>query len=164
MPDTDMLTAVAEISVAFAGFGGLIAIFVGRGVGGLSLDDFPQFWFIIELSLLNLFASLVPLVIAQVDPQRLWFWSSLVFVCLLFGYGIRVVRERYGTAADQRLPVAYVALVFGISGAVVLALMVNASGLVSEPQAWPFLVGLYWLLLGIAANYLRFLRILASRV
>jgi hypothetical protein len=162
MDNTELLTAIAEISVAFAGFGGLIAIFVGRRPGALSLDDYPQFWFVIELSLLNLFAALLPLILFQIFAERPWAWSSLAFAFLAAGYGVRVISERRATPAEDRLPIPYVSVIYGVGATIVALLLANASGWWWETSAWPYLVMLIWVLAGIAANYLRFLRILAA--
>ena len=113
---------------------------------------------------LTVFAALTPLLLAElVAPESLWCWSSLLLALVLAGYGFRVVRERFSTPADRRLPTAYVTFIYAVGAAAVLALLANASGLLLRAQAGPYLVTLLWLLLGVAANFLRFLRVLASR-
>jgi|SRR4026209_2539637 hypothetical protein len=60
MSGDDVLLTIAELSVAFAGFSGVVAVFGQRAAGRWSDEDFVRLLFLISSSLVVVFLALLP--------------------------------------------------------------------------------------------------------
>jgi hypothetical protein len=161
-----LLTTIAEISVAFAGFSGLIAIFSSTSGHGPQLAAFPQFWFMIEVSLATLFFSLLPLLLGEVGvpPRSVWAISSLALAPCLALYWLRVLRPHPELPAERRPPPALWISFAIASSALFVALLLNGLGILIDRQSWPFLVALMLMLGGTATSFFFLLWHLRSSV
>ncbi len=81
----DVLLSVAEISVAFAGFAGIITAVAGRSDGGWDPGNLTRFRLMITSSLSATVMSLMPYVFLLNSDQIDWNWSvGLLGVFMLF--------------------------------------------------------------------------------
>jgi len=81
----DVLLSVAEISVAFAGFAGIITAVVGRSDGGWDPGNLTRFRLMITSSLSATVMSLMPYVFLLNSDQIDWNWSvGILGVFMLF--------------------------------------------------------------------------------
>ena len=81
----DVLLSVAEISVAFAGFAGIITAVAGRSDGGWDPGNLTRFRLMITSSLSATVMSLMPYVFLLNSDQVNWNWSvGLLGVFMLF--------------------------------------------------------------------------------
>ena len=82
--DLDVLLSVAEISVAFAGFAGIITAVTGRTGGGWDPGNLTRFRLMIYSSLSAVVACLIPYVFLLNSEQVDWGWSiALLGIFLL---------------------------------------------------------------------------------
>jgi hypothetical protein len=78
--DTDLLYAIAEVAVAFAGFSGIAVVLRRSAPGGLSPHARRTLWYLVIDCLVVLFAAFLPVVLQQfgVGVARLWAVSNAV--------------------------------------------------------------------------------------
>ena len=80
----DVLLSVAEISVAFAGFAGIITAVVGRSEGGWDPGNLTRFRLMISSSLSATVMSLIPYVFLLNSDEIDWNWSVGILGVFLF--------------------------------------------------------------------------------
>ncbi len=145
------LEVIAEISIAFTGFAGI----VGALAGGRLRPDQPHvwlpFWAMIEVGLGTLFAALFPLLPYHLGlpDQQVWSASSGLLVILIACHLVfmsprflRALRDpSYVRLPATRIP-ARLALVIAF-----VSQLLNAIGIGLPQSAGGFLIGLYSLLL-----------------
>ena len=137
MKAAEALSALAEVSVAFAGFSGIVAAFRRHNPGEWSPLDRFRFRFMVEFSLATLALSLVPFFLSELGlpESRVWSLSSLILGGGALLYLIRSV-VRLHPLLLAREPVsrglASVSVAVGI-GITVSAFM-NAAGFFSQPS------------------------------
>jgi len=81
MAEESLLLTIAEVSIGFAGFAGIVALLGRRAGGTWSTADRLRFNSLVRHALLSLFAAILPLAIHYVDPDHgsPWRPSSAVF-------------------------------------------------------------------------------------
>ena len=90
--DLDVLLSVAEISVAFAGFAGIITAVTGRTGGGWDPANLTRFRLMIYSSLSAVVTCLIPYVFLLNSEQVDWGWSIGLlglFLLAFSGFWIR---------------------------------------------------------------------------
>jgi hypothetical protein len=70
MAEESLLLTIAEVSIGFAGFAGIVALFGRRAAGPWSTADRMRFDGLIRYALLSLFAAFLPLAIHYVSPDH----------------------------------------------------------------------------------------------
>jgi hypothetical protein len=133
----EALAALAEVSVAFAGFSGIVTAFRRHDPGEWSQLDRFRFRFMVEFSLATLALSLVPFFLSEfgLPESRVWSYSSLFLGGGALLYLLRsVVRllPLLATGEPVSRGLALVSVAVGI-GITVSAFM-NAAGLFSQPS------------------------------
>ncbi len=85
MEGSDVLLAICEVSIAFAGFTSVVGVLGQRGGGGWDTEDSFRLWLMIEASLATLFFSLVPFVphYFSLSDTTVWNISSGVMAVFL---------------------------------------------------------------------------------
>jgi len=147
MAEESLLLTIAEVSIGFAGFAGIVALFGRRAGGTWSTADRLRFNSLIRHALLSLFAAFLPLAIHYVDADHgsPWRPSSAILgavFLLLFWNGVRRIPEvRVSKDAEASVRGAWV-LVAGFA-VLALALILNAVGIVFRGDAGPYLVALF---------------------
>jgi hypothetical protein len=78
--DTDLLYAIAEVAVAFAGFSGIAVVLRRSAPGGLSPHAQRTLWYLVIDCLVVLFLAFLPVVLQQFgfEARRLWAVSNAV--------------------------------------------------------------------------------------
>jgi hypothetical protein len=162
MAEESLLLTIAEVSIGFAGFAGIVALFGRRATGTWSTADRLRFNSLIRHALLSLFAAFLPLAIHYVDPDHgsPWRSASTVFgvaFLLLFWTGFRRIPEvRASGDSEASIRGAWV-LVAGFA-VLALGLFLNALGVVFHGDAGPYLVALFFTLALTGAFFARLLR------
>ena len=160
MPEENLLLTVAEVSIGFAGFAGIVALFGRRAVGHWSTADRVRFDALIIFALLSLFAAFLPVAIHYVSPDHGSPWRlastilGLVFVFLSWGGSTRIAKVRASGDAEATVRGGWVLL----AGYWILALglFLNALG-VFQAEAGPYLVAVF---LSLSMTGLMFARLL----
>ena len=142
-----LLLTIAEVSVAFAGFAGIVAIIGRRGTGEWHAGDLLRFWQMIEVSMLGVIFSLLPFVFyhAGITASQTWAASSAM---LAAASGIQMLRAAVRTVkaagTDGTLSLAFSAG-FVLIGLIVIAILVaNAVGFLFHQTVAPYVVGIFW--------------------
>ena len=162
MDEESLLLTIAEVSIGFAGFAGIVALFGRRATGTWSVADRIRFDALIRCALISLFAAFLPLAIHYVDPDHgsPWRLASAVFgavLVLLSWIGRhRIAEARASEDSDAYLPGGWVVL--GAGGLVALGLLLNALGVVFQAEAGPYLVALFFSLALTGMFFARLLR------
>ena len=133
----EALAALAEVSVAFAGFSGIVTAFRRHDPGKWSHLDRFRFRFMVEFSLATLALSLFPFFLSEfgLPESEVWTDSSLLLGGGAFFYLIRSAFLLYplvvaGEPVSRGLAVVSVAV--GI--AITVSAFANAAGFVSHPS------------------------------
>jgi hypothetical protein len=131
------LSALAEVSVAFAGFSGIVTAFRRRDPGVWSKLDRFRFRFMVEFSLATLALSLFPFFVSELglSESMVWSLSSLLLGGGAFFYVIRSVARLHplvvaGEPVSRRLTLVSVAVGIGIT----VSAFLNAAGFFSQPS------------------------------
>jgi len=135
MKAAQALAALAEVSVAFAGFSGIVTVFRRRNPGEWSRLDRFRFRFMVEFSLATLALSLLPFFLSELGlpESRVWGLSSVVLGGGAFLYLVRSVVRLHtflstGEPVNRRLAAVSVAVGIGIT----VSALLNATGLFSQ--------------------------------
>jgi hypothetical protein len=162
MDEEGLLLTIAEVSIGFAGFAGIVALF-GRRAGGIwSIADRLRFNSLVRHALLSLFAAFLPLAIHYVDPDHgsPWRLSSSVFgvvFLLLFWTGCRRIPE-VRASGDSEANIRGAWVLVAAFAVLALALFLNAIGVVFQGDAAPYLVALFFTLILTGVFFARLLR------
>ena len=159
------LQVIAEISIAFTGFAGIVGALAGAKLRPAHLHVWLPFWLMIEGGLGTLFAALFPMLPYHLGLPDPHVWSaSSGFVVILIVCHIAFMSPRFIRASQNpswvRLPAFQIGQI-GARSALVIALvsqLLNALGVGLPQSAGGFLIGLYCLLLvsGLNFTYLMF--------
>ena len=78
MQYSDTLSTIAEVSIALAGFTGVVAVLGRRSSGGWSSEELLQLRALVETSLAALFVSFVPGMVSSAvgSETAVWRWSN----------------------------------------------------------------------------------------
>jgi hypothetical protein len=151
MPAEDALLTVAEISMIFAGFSGILMVLRRRPEGWLPVE-LLALRLMVGSSLSALLFSFVPVVLFQLGASGTALWrtssASLGLFLLAMLIGIPIVARRMG--ARPQAP-RLTALGAGISAVVIVAQCTNAFGWGIRSGPGLYLLGAVWLLLSAAA-------------
>lgn len=100
MDGSDVLLAICEVSIAFAGFTSIVGVLGQRGGGHWDAEDSFRLWLMIESSLATLFFSLLPLALhhLSLDGATVWGLSSGAMAAFLLLH-MAVVAPRLHTLA-----------------------------------------------------------------
>ena len=88
-----VLLSVAEISVAFAGFAGIITAVVSNNPKGWDKGNLNRFRLMIFSSLSAIVASLMPFVFLLNSNQIDWTWNIGLLGFYLFGFSAYIIRS-----------------------------------------------------------------------
>ena len=91
--DLDVLLSVAEISVAFAGFAGIITAVTGRTGGGWDPANLTRFRLMIYSSLSAVVACLMPYVFLLNSEEVDWGWSIGLLGIFLLAFSAFWIRS-----------------------------------------------------------------------
>ena len=158
MDHQDLLQTFAEVSVALAGFSGVVSVFGRRHTGEWDPADRLHLSFMLETSLAVLFLSLLPfaLLLVELPPRLTWAtMSSVLAAFLVVAFAAATYRYRR-LSGDQRIGLGRIygtAMTLGDSSVIVLQLF----NVFSAREFSLYLIGLIWLLFSCAISFVRLL-------
>ena len=162
MEGSDVLLAIAEVSIALAGFTSVVAVLGKRSYGDWSPEDTMKLWLMLEYSFATLFLALIPFVPHSLGlpGSPTWIVSSSVMALFLIGHqlvaGPRILRlARQGRWVTRWQQVAVVSLI----GSALVIQLLNVSGFGFHHSFGAYFLGL---LLVLALAALNFVSLLAS--
>ena len=162
MREEGLLLTIAEISIGFAGFAGIVALFGRRAAGAWSAIDRIRFDALIAYALTSLFAALLPLVVYYVASDHVspWKLSSALFgVVLLLFCRVGIRGTLYARASKDPEANIYGGWVLaGLAGLASALLFLNALGIVFQGNGAPYLFALFLVLSGAGFFFSRLLR------
>jgi hypothetical protein len=133
----EALAALAQVSVAFAGFSGIVTAFRRRSPGEWSRVDRFRFRFMVEFSLATLALSLIPFFLTELGcgEARVWSASSLVLGAGALLYLTRSALDlRRVVAAGERVSWTLAAVSVAVGIAVAASAFANAAGAFARPS------------------------------
>jgi len=149
MEGSDVLLAISEVSIAFAGFTSIVGVLGHRSGEAWSAEDSLRLWLMIEASLVTLLFSLFPFVLHHLSFSDSIVWGSssgamavfLVVHTAIVGPKLRVL-QREGRWSTRR----YETLIGGCIFATVVVQSLNVLGLGFDRSLGAYLLGLILLL------------------
>ena len=155
MQGSDVLTVIAEIGVALAGFSGIVVALRQRSVENWSLPEILRLRFLLYSSALTFLFALLPFGFHHLgaSPAVTWSVLSIALAFVLSGAALftGTVFRRLRTGLSFRWGVAYTS----INVITAAALLVNAVGFVGGPSFGLYLAGVAWLLLYTTTLFVR---------
>jgi hypothetical protein len=150
----DTLLTISEIAIAIIGFTGLIGILARRQRVEVFSEEFFKLRFMLEYSLATLGGALLPFLIFTFglpDPTSWRISSGLVFgMCLTY-----VVVNRGNISVQLKQPGVTEWIFTAGDFIVLLIVLANVLGIFFEPNPVPYVVGVYWGLLGSTVGFVR---------
>ena len=145
---SDTLLTTAQVAVAFAGFTGLIGLFVTRDRGLVEGGAMFRFRTMLDYSVIALLSALFPFLpdALQLPDDLIWRVSSIAMLLGLGGYWLLVGRVLL-RSADHPKSMAVPIFVTG-DIATILLLIENASGFFHTPAFFTYLAVVFWQLVG----------------
>ena len=156
MEIVESLLTVAEISIAVAGFSGVIATFQLRQIEHVSRGRVVAVWMIVNISLFMALFCALPFVLVQfaLEDKSVWAISS----ALLGVYGITigpfVIRNMRLRREKLQVRILFTSLpIIGV--ALVVVNFLNSLGIIFSQEAGPFLALVVFLLSLACYNFAR---------
>ncbi len=147
MDHRDILLTLAEISVAFAGFSGVVAVFGRRDPGTWSFADRVRFFMLVHASLSSLLLCIVPFGLLALNVAEASVWRSLSALFVLYNIVVGFLFIRRFLAASSSERAEFTLIVFPVFFAILAAVLVlNIYNVVASGSFGPFLAGLIFLL------------------
>jgi hypothetical protein len=143
MDPFNLLLVSVEVSVAFAGFAGIIATFQFRDRANIHRVRIAGLTYIVHVSLMMALFSVLPLLLSifGVEDATLWAVCSgllVIWGCCFLGYFYTVVRGSIRRKANRAsFRVAYLLGVI-----MVLCCILNAANIVFHREPGPYLAGI----------------------
>ena len=145
MNPNDLLLVGAEVSVAFAGFSGLIATYQFNDEAKVKRGDVVGLTMIVQFSLQAAFFCVIPLLleIFQMEVAKIWTVCSLLAVVSMSYSGYSIDRNIRGVVKKRSVRVFF-GLLQGINGLIILGLILNSMDIVFHREAGPFITAIIW--------------------
>lgn len=161
MPDPhDTLAIFAEISIALAGFSGIVIAFGRRSAGALSQLEIRRLSNLFMLSGLSLILSLVGMALLHIDladSRILWAWGSAIIFLLATPWLIRDVVAVCRLGASEKAMVSIPLVIFFDSLAAAMIALQYWNWLYLEEQ-WPFFLALVLIIIGAFQQFILLVR------
>jgi len=152
---SNVLTVVAEIAIALAGFAGIVGAFRQRGLEAFEPHDVLRLRYMLLVACGTLGAALLPFVpyYLAASPTRTWAVSSAVLAVGLLGHLLLLSR----TTLPHRPQLSRVWFGIYLIGSMLAGLLVaaNALGGLGDPGPGPYLAGLGWMLFYATSIFVR---------
>ncbi len=143
MEHSDVFLTITEVSVAFAGFSGVVAVFGRRDPRWWKKEDRYRFHSLVETSLVSVFLSLLPFAFQalELSTEVTWRVASglfLLYMAASYGYHISYM---FSVPPEERASSAWWEIYVGMAFDVVIVGL-NLYNLAVLHAAGPYLVGL----------------------
>jgi hypothetical protein len=162
LSSTDVLSLLAELATAIAGFSGIVAVFGRRSAGKWSPAESARLVGLLWLSLTAALFSVLPLVLLSipVSEPACWRMLSLLLAASLVrptANVLRIISRTKATPIGERESSLATSWFFIVGdAAAIMALLVNA---VAWAVPWPYLAGILWALIQAAVLFARLVMI-----
>lgn len=164
LTDSDVLQTIAEIAIALTGFTGVVAFLGQRARGEWRAVDLFRFNQLLGGSLAALLFSFTPILLFRLGAPEMVLWraSSGLIATYIVGAFLLANRAIRRLPKAERVEIAPMALlIVQVLGAAVLSLqLLSAAGVVYPGRSAPVLIGLVWLLMFSAFQFVRLFRML----
>ncbi len=161
MEGADILLLIAEISVAFAGFAGIVTVIGRRAEGDWSEADCSRFWQMIEVSMLALLFSVLPFGFYYGKCPDACTWGTCSLLLAIAG-GVQMTRSARHTLkalrSDQSVSVSFTVTYVATGAAVLVVQVMNVIGVVFQHTLGAYLLGVLWQLFLACVLFWRLLR------
>jgi xanthine/uracil permease len=151
LPGSSYLLTLAAVSMTFVGFSTVAVVF--RQVQGAGLSEYEIVllrFFLVSGLIATVFSLIPPLLgLFGITPVLVWRGSSLAFALVILWRGIYFIRRQVVFEPRQILYVLYV-----ISLAVLLGLLVNALEIFVEPNIGLYALAATWLLVNAIVGFI----------
>ncbi len=154
------LSIFAEVSIALAGFSGIVIAVGKRSLGSMSALELRRLSNLFFLSGMALGLSLIGLALLSVgftNPGVIWAWGSatlfLIGIPWLVRDGVRVVRLDPAERAQINVP-----LIVTFNALAIAMLALQLANWVSIHQEWPFFLGLVVIIAGALQQFMLLVR------
>ena len=139
MQGADLLLVGTEVSVAFAGFAGVIATFQAKGEENISRGDFVGLDIVVNFGLGGAFFSALPLVLSLfgIREPSIWSLCSLIFGFWLSYHIVHIFIGLRGSGVNSKTIPVFV-LLFVISALSIGANFANAAGIIFQSEPGPY--------------------------
>jgi len=160
MEGSDVLIVIAEVSVAFAGFAGIVAVFRQRDLVEWPPLDAARFRFMVECSLTTILFALLPFVFRHLGASPTATWSACSGLMAATVAGIFVIASlrmrRLRSQASYPSP-ALLRFVQAVTLLTIALLVLNALRIGFTAEFGPYLAALAWVLVASGLNFFRLL-------
>ena len=160
MEHNDILLALAEVSVALAGFSGVVAVFGRRDPGTWSFADRFRFFSLVHTSLSTLILCVLPfgLFAVHLAEGSVWGAMSALYISYVIVTAIFTLRRLRGATSSERAEFTPIVLPVVLSAQALIAGF-NIYNVAVGATFGPFLVALIFVL---AQSSFLFARMLVS--
>jgi hypothetical protein len=167
LQDAEILQTIAEISIALAGFTGVVAFFGDRGRGTWSSADLWRFGNLLHISISTLLFSFTPILLVKlgVDVAGAWKLSSALMAAHFAVSTVQVRRSFRALPENDRPEIVplIAGLLFALEAIVFLLLVASAAGVAYSGESAPVLVALVWRIGMAAYQFVMLLGVLRPR-
>jgi hypothetical protein len=145
MDETALLLVGIEVSVALAGFSGVVATFQDRDAATMARGDVVGLTIIVNFSLMGAFFCALPLILSvfRVDAAAIWSINSAL-QCVYVLNRMHYVHQNMNTVAWRTSTRRLFRMVQAVSAIVALALALNAAGQVFHREPGPSIAALFF--------------------
>ena len=145
MITSDLLLVGAEVSVAFAGFSGIIATFQFRDATMIKRGDIVALTMIVQFSLLCAFFSVFPvlLLIFGIEGTTVWSISSALGAIAIASCMYGVDRGMRKAVRKKSIRILFGAMQ-GVAALVFLSMVLNTINVGFHREPGPFIAGIVW--------------------
>jgi MFS family permease len=157
MESEGILTALAEVGIAIAGFSGIVVALQHRSVDWSEKDKL-RFSALLLISLASVFWSLIPILLHLVNPAKafVWAWSSGLWLAYMLIVAVYLILRGLRASTADPEPFAKFGVAYLITQ-VTLQVFLQTMNLVWLREPWPHVLTV---LLGLLLASVLFIRLL----
>jgi hypothetical protein len=143
MDPSDILLVGIEVSVAFAGFAGIIATFQFSNRNIVKRGDVVGLTMIVQNSLNAAFSSALPLILFMfgVSEETVWLLVSGFGAAIYAVYMYIIDSKMRGVVRKTSLKILF-GSIQGVAGLIVISLVLNASNVVFHREPGPYIAAI----------------------
>jgi hypothetical protein len=158
MSEVDQLLTISEVSVALAGFAGIVATFQFKQQVRVNQGHVLALSMIVNISLVGAFFAVLPLVFLNygMPETRVWALCSGLMGVNISAFMVFIWRTQRINSLPTMVKLGYL-LFFGAALAVVLANFMNAAGLTPDHQFGTYFISFVYCFFLVGYNFSRLL-------
>jgi len=158
MDASELLLVGIEVSVAFAGFAGVIATFQFRGAARIDRGDLVGLTMIVNFGLWSALFCTIPLIfsIFEIEPETIWTICSGIGA-IYVSYAMYFVYKNMQGAVPSLTTRLLFGMFQGIAAFFVLSMILNASDSVFHKEPGPYLASICYGLCLVGYMFVRLL-------